>query len=199
MSMWFTPSSTALRSTAIACSRLPGIAPGANAGPRCGRRIAPNPIRLTLRSPSVQVPAAAAPPVSPVTAGVCHTQVAALSALRPSATCNAAAPVSPVQDLRAPTGRDPAASQTGCPHAGPGPARAGLCRDDRPGRQSRPGLMPVSKAVCALLRTHVNGTALHQASHIPGSGGFLPIFLPEEATQRSRGALSPGHSSKMGR
>jgi len=41
---------------------------------------------------------------------------------------------------------------------------------------------------------HVNGTALHQASHIPGSSGFLP----KEATQRSRGALSPGHSSKMG-
>jgi hypothetical protein len=59
------------------------------------------------------------------------------------------------------------------------------------------GLMPISKAVRALPQTHVNGTALHQASHIPGRGSFLPIFLPEEAAQRSRGALSPGHSSKM--
>jgi hypothetical protein len=59
------------------------------------------------------------------------------------------------------------------------------------------GLCPISKAVRALPQTHVNGTALHQASQIPGSGGFLPIFLPKEATHRSRGALSPGHSSKM--
>src|SRR4029453_2054655 len=34
VSMWFTPSSTAVRSTAIAWSRSPGIAQGANAGPR---------------------------------------------------------------------------------------------------------------------------------------------------------------------
>jgi hypothetical protein len=45
-----------------------------------------------------------------------------------------------------------------------------LCRDDRPGHPSRPGLMPISKAVRALPQAHVNGTALHQASHIPGSG-----------------------------
>ena len=50
-----------------------GDGPGANAAPRCVRRIAPNPIRLTVRSPSVQVPAAAAPPVSQATVGVCHT------------------------------------------------------------------------------------------------------------------------------
>jgi hypothetical protein len=79
----------------------------------------------------------------------------------------------------------------------PGLPPVGLCRDDRPGRQSRPGLMPVSKVVRALPQTHVNGTALHQASHIPGSRGFLPIFLPEEATQRCRGALSPGQTSRM--
>jgi hypothetical protein len=59
--VWFTPGSTALRSTVIAWSRLPGIASGANAAPRWGKRITPNPIRLTVRSPSVQVPAAAAP------------------------------------------------------------------------------------------------------------------------------------------
>src|SRR6185312_16691739 len=78
--MWFTPSSTAARNTAIAWSRSPGMAPGANAGPRWGNRIAPNPIRLTLRSPSVQVPAAAAPPISPATAGVCPTSAAAMPA-----------------------------------------------------------------------------------------------------------------------
>jgi len=42
-----------------------------------------------------------------------------------------------------------------------------------------------------------NGTALHQASQIPGSGGFLPIFLPKEATQWSRGAISPCHSDQL--
>jgi len=30
-----------------------------------------------------------------------------------------------------------------------------------------------------------NGTALHQNSRIPGSGGFLPKFLPEQAVQQS--------------
>jgi hypothetical protein len=30
-----------------------------------------------------------------------------------------------------------------------------------------------------------NGTTLHQLPQIPGSGGFLPIFLPEETAQRS--------------
>jgi hypothetical protein len=30
-----------------------------------------------------------------------------------------------------------------------------------------------------------NGTTLHQLPQIPGSGGFLPVFLPEEAAQRS--------------
>src|ERR1700677_98338 len=48
--MWFTPSSTARRRTAIAWARS-GAA---------GRRIAPSPIRLTVRSPSCQVPAASA-------------------------------------------------------------------------------------------------------------------------------------------
>ena len=49
--------------------------------------------------------------------------------------------------------------------------------------QAGQGWCPVSKVVRALPQAHVNGTALHQASHIPGSGGFLPIFLPEEAAQ----------------
>src|SRR5579863_1848961 len=44
----------------MARSRSRGAAPGSRARPRCGRRIAPNPIRLTVRSPSFQVPAAAA-------------------------------------------------------------------------------------------------------------------------------------------
>src|SRR4051812_793380 len=48
--MWLTPGSTARRSTRTARSRS-GFAV---------RRIDPKPIRLTVRSPSVQVPAAAA-------------------------------------------------------------------------------------------------------------------------------------------
>jgi hypothetical protein len=56
--------------------------------------------------------------------------------------------------------------------------------------------MPISKAVHALPQTQ-NGTALHEASQIPGSGGSLPIFLPKEARRRSRGAISPGHSSQL--
>jgi hypothetical protein len=59
--MWFTPSSTARRSTAIARSLSPG-APSASAV----SRIAPNPIRLTVRSPSCQLPAAEAVIVSVV-------------------------------------------------------------------------------------------------------------------------------------
>ena len=51
--MWFTPRSIARRSTVIARSRPLGV-PSAFAV----RRIAPNPIRLTVRSPSFQVPAA---------------------------------------------------------------------------------------------------------------------------------------------
>jgi hypothetical protein len=48
--MWFTPSSTARRSTLTASSRS-GFAV---------MRIEPKPIRLTVRLPSVQVPTAAA-------------------------------------------------------------------------------------------------------------------------------------------
>src|SRR5699024_185078 len=54
--MWFTPSSTARRSTAIASSRSRGAA---SQGMPVSR-MAPNPIRLTGRSPSRQVPEAAA-------------------------------------------------------------------------------------------------------------------------------------------
>src|ERR1700722_9742468 len=63
--MWLTPSSSARRSTATARSRSLGV-PSA----LLVRRIAPNPIRLTVRSPSVQVPAAAAVTGSGVIAGV---------------------------------------------------------------------------------------------------------------------------------
>jgi len=66
-----------------------------------------------------------------------------------------------------------------------------------PGPALRPGLMPHQQSGTRAAADSCNGTALHQASHIPGSGGFLPIFLPKEAAQRSRGALSRGHSSKM--
>ena len=48
--MWFTPSSTARRNTWIATARS-GLTV---------RRMEPKPIRLTTRSPSVHVPAAAA-------------------------------------------------------------------------------------------------------------------------------------------
>src|SRR5690606_14413838 len=54
--MWSTPSSTARRRTAIASSRRRGA--GSQGIPV--RRIAPRPIRLTVRSPSCQVPAALA-------------------------------------------------------------------------------------------------------------------------------------------
>ena len=42
-----------------------------------------------------------------------------------------------------------------------------------------------------------NCTPVHQAAQIPGSGVFLPSFLPREATQRSRDVVSPGHSSQI--
>src|SRR5690349_3046273 len=58
--MWLTPSSTVRRNTAMARSRSPGAAPVTRARPVYGRRIAPNPIQLTVRSPSFQAPAAAA-------------------------------------------------------------------------------------------------------------------------------------------
>src|SRR5580698_9753872 len=58
--MWLTPSSTARRSTLMAWSRFAGTASGISARPCWGRRMAPNPSRLTTRSPSGQVPAAAA-------------------------------------------------------------------------------------------------------------------------------------------
>jgi hypothetical protein len=43
------------------------------------------------------------------------------------------------------------------------------------------GLMPHQKGGTGASADSQNGTALHQASRIPGSGGFLPIFLPKEA------------------
>jgi Domain of unknown function (DUF427) len=55
--MWLTPSSTARRSTATGCRRSSG-APSPERSPVS--RIAPNPRRLTARSPSRQVPAASA-------------------------------------------------------------------------------------------------------------------------------------------
>ena len=45
------------------------------------------------------------------------------------------------------------------------------------------GLMPHQQGGTRAAADSQNGTALHQASQIPGSGGFLPIFLPKEATQ----------------
>src|SRR5215472_4331693 len=56
--MWLTPSSTARRSTPMDRSRSPG-APRPKTAPPV-KRIAPKPSRLTVRSPSCQVPAAAA-------------------------------------------------------------------------------------------------------------------------------------------
>jgi hypothetical protein len=43
------------------------------------------------------------------------------------------------------------------------------------------GLMPHQQGRRRAAADSQNGTALHQASQIPGSGGFLPIFLPKEA------------------
>jgi hypothetical protein len=51
------------------------------------------------------------------------------------------------------------------------------------------GLMPRQQGGTRAAADSQNGTALHQASQIPGHGDFLPIFLPKEATQRSRGAF----------
>src|ERR1700690_100895 len=56
--MWLTPSSTARRSTPIERPRSLGAPRSKAALPV--RRIAPSPTRLTVRSPSCQVPAAAA-------------------------------------------------------------------------------------------------------------------------------------------
>jgi len=68
--MWFTPSSTARRTTLIDRSRSLGVPRSKAALPV--RRIAPNPIRLTVRSPSFQVPALAALIASEDTTEVCH-------------------------------------------------------------------------------------------------------------------------------
>src|SRR4051812_37273426 len=69
--MWLTPSSTALRSTVIDRSRSLGVPRWKAALPVS--RIAPNPMRLTDRSPSFQVPAASAVIVSGIIGGVSHT------------------------------------------------------------------------------------------------------------------------------
>ncbi len=70
--MWFTPSSIALRSTAIDRSRSLGVPRLKAALPVS--RIAPKPMRLTGRSPRVQVPEAAAVIFSDVISGVSHTR-----------------------------------------------------------------------------------------------------------------------------
>jgi hypothetical protein len=59
------------------------------------------------------------------------------------------------------------------------------------------GLVPHQQGGTRAAAGPQNGTVLHQASQIPGGRGFLPIFLPKEATQRSRGAISPGHSNQL--
>jgi hypothetical protein len=43
------------------------------------------------------------------------------------------------------------------------------------------GLMPHQQGGTRGAADAQNGTALHQASQIPGGGGFLLIFLPKEA------------------
>ena len=43
------------------------------------------------------------------------------------------------------------------------------------------GLMPHQQGRTRAAADSQNGTALHQASQIPGSGDFLPIFPPKEA------------------
>jgi hypothetical protein len=58
-------------------------------------------------------------------------------------------------------------------------------------------LMPHQQGGTRTVADSQNGTALHQASQIPGGGDFLPIFLPKEATRRSRGAISPGNSDQL--
>jgi hypothetical protein len=59
------------------------------------------------------------------------------------------------------------------------------------------GLLPHQQGGSRAVAEPQNGTALHQASQIPVSGDFLPIFLPKEATQRNRGDISPGHSDQL--
>src|ERR1044072_1252030 len=68
--MWLTPRSIAFRSTAIDLSRSLGVPWWKAALPVS--RIAPNPSRLMVRSPSVQVPAACAVIVCEVIDGVSH-------------------------------------------------------------------------------------------------------------------------------
>lgn len=77
--MWFTPSSIALRSTAIDRSRSLGVPRLKAALPVS--RIAPKPMRLTGRSPSCQAPAAAAVIFSEVISGVSHTPAEGPTAL----------------------------------------------------------------------------------------------------------------------
>ena len=59
------------------------------------------------------------------------------------------------------------------------------------------GLMPHQQGGSRAVAEPQNGTALHQASQIPVSGDFLPIFLPKEATQRNRGDISPAQSDQL--
>jgi hypothetical protein len=42
-----------------------------------------------------------------------------------------------------------------------------------------------------------NRTTLHQPAQIPGSGDFLPKFLPKQAVKRSRDDISAGHGRKL--
>ena len=42
-----------------------------------------------------------------------------------------------------------------------------------------------------------NGTTLHLPSQTPGSGGFLPSFLPKEAALRSLDVISTGHGCQL--
>ena len=44
-----------------------------------------------------------------------------------------------------------------------------------------------------------NRTTLHWPPQIPGSGDFLPRFLPKEAAQRSRDVIPPGYRRKLDR
>ncbi len=64
------------------------------------------------------------------------------------------------------------------------------------GRGSSYRLPPVQPVRgITMRRTALRCTSVHR---FPGSGGFLPRFLPIRAAQRNRDAVSPGHGRQLG-
>ncbi len=56
---------------------------------------------------------------------------------------------------------------------------------------------PTRRAIGVRHQGAQNRTTLHQYSQIPGSGNFLPKFLPKQVVRRSRDDISAGHGRKL--